>query len=45
MVATRTSVNESFGEARVLKALTGFIEAPTISLDGKEMFFHKKVGQ
>lgn len=44
MVATRTSVSEPFGEARALTALTGFVEAPTIPLDGKEMFFHKKVG-
>jgi hypothetical protein len=45
MVATRSSVGESFGEPRVLTALTGFVEAPTISLDGKEMFYHKKVGK
>jgi hypothetical protein len=44
MVATRTSVNEPFSEARTLTALAGFVEAPTIPLDGKEMFFHKKVG-
>jgi hypothetical protein len=44
MVATRASVNEPFGEPRTLTALTGFVEAPTIPLDGKEMFFHKKVG-
>jgi hypothetical protein len=43
MVATRNSVNDPFGEPRVLTALTGFVEAPTISLDGKEMSFHKKV--
>jgi len=45
MVATRTSVKEPFGEPCVLTALTGFVEAPTISLDGKEMFFHKRVGK
>jgi WD40 repeat protein len=44
MVATRTSVYEPFGEPRALTALSGFVEAPTISLEGKEMFFHKKVG-
>ena len=44
MVATRASVKEPFGEPRVLTALTGFVEAPSISLDGKELFFHKKVG-
>ena len=45
MVATRISVSEPFGEPRALTALTGFVEAPTIPLDGKEMFFHKKVGK
>lgn len=45
MVATRTSVDEPFGELRALTALTGFVEAFTIPLDGKEMFFHKKVGK
>ncbi len=44
MVATRLSTNAPFGEPRVLTALTGFVEGPAVSLDGKEMFFHKKVG-
>ena len=44
MVATRGSVDEPFGEPRVLAVLTGFVEAPTISIDGKELFCHKKVG-
>jgi hypothetical protein len=33
-----------FGEARALTGLTGFVEAPSVPLDGKEMFFHKKIG-
>lgn len=45
MVATRTSADAAFDQPRVLKALSGFVEAPTISLDGKEMFYHKKVGE
>jgi len=44
MVSTRNSSREPFGEPRTLAALTGFVEAPSLSLDGKEMFFHKKVG-
>ena len=44
MVATRASADAPFGTPAVLSSLTGFIEAPTISLDGKEMYFHKKVG-
>lgn len=45
MVAKRVSEDVPFGEPHVLSALTGFVEAPTISLDGREMFYHKKVGQ
>jgi len=45
MVASRNSLTDPFGEPRVLKDLTGFVEAPSISLDRKEMFFHKKVGE
>ena len=45
MVARRNSVTEPFGEPRVLAALAGFVEAPSVSLDGKEMFFHKKIGE
>jgi hypothetical protein len=44
MVATRTSANDPFGEPAALRQLLGFVEAPSISLDRKEMFFHKKVG-
>lgn len=44
VVATRTSVYEPFGEPRVLTALTGYVEAPSISQDGLELFFHKKIG-
>ena len=43
MVATRASAGAPFGRPRVLTALTGIIEAPTVSLDLHEMFFHKKV--
>jgi Tol biopolymer transport system component len=45
MVAARGSVNDPFSEPRALTALTGFVEAPTVSPDEKEMFFHKKVGK
>jgi hypothetical protein len=43
MVAKRTKAEAPFDEPRVLDALTGFVEAPSLSLDGREMFFHKKV--
>jgi hypothetical protein len=44
MVATRPSTSQPFGEPEVLQYLNGFVEAPSISTDGKEMFFHKKIG-
>jgi hypothetical protein len=44
LVATRTATNNSFGKPEVLGALQGFVEAPSISLDEKELFFHKKIG-
>src|SRR5271165_7104172 len=44
LVATRASTTEPFGEAHVLKSITGFVEAPSVSLDRQELFFHKKVG-
>ena len=44
MVARRKDRFTSYGEAEKLAALTGFIEAPTITDDKQEMFFHKKAG-
>jgi hypothetical protein len=44
MVAGRTATSNSFGAARVLAAFQGFVEAPSVSLDEKELFFHKKSG-
>jgi hypothetical protein len=43
MVAKRSKPDTPFDEPRVLDALTGFVEAPSVSRDGREMFFHKKV--
>jgi hypothetical protein len=44
MVAQRASVGVPFGEPRVLKELTGFVEAPCVSRDGRELFFHRWQG-
>jgi len=44
MVATRKKTSEPFGVPKVLSEIQGFVEAPTISLDKSEMFFHKKDG-
>lgn len=45
MVATRATPESPFDEPRVLAKLDGFVEAPTVPLDGSEMFFHKRVGE
>lgn len=42
MVATRASVNDAWGEPKAIKSIQGFVEAPTLTADGKEMFFHKQ---
>jgi WD40-like Beta Propeller Repeat len=43
MVSTRPTPDAPFEEPRVLSALAGYVEAPTLSLDTRELFFHKKV--
>ena len=45
MLATRMSIREPFDQARVLSSLSGFVEAPSISMDTTEMFFHKKASK
>jgi hypothetical protein len=45
MIATRNSATEPFGKPARLTAIEGFCEAPSITLDRKELFFHKKVGK
>ncbi len=42
MVALRAADGQIFGKPKVLP-FTGMVEAPTVSLDESEMFFHKKV--
>lgn len=44
MVSTRSEADAPFGEPRALRALSGYVEAPSISLDRQELFFHKKIG-
>ena len=43
MVATRDSDTAPFGKPKVLTALSGMVEAPSVPLDLGEIFFHKKV--
>jgi Tol biopolymer transport system component len=41
MVAVRPAPDAPFAEPRRIAALTGFVEAPALSRDGQELFFHK----
>ena len=40
--ATRGDVNSAFGAPQRVAAATGFVEAPTLSADGRSLYFHKK---
>ncbi len=44
MVATRSSTGEPFGPPARLAVIEGFSEAPSLTLDKHEMFYHKKDG-
>jgi hypothetical protein len=41
-VSTRQNKNESFGSPTIIKSITGFSEAPTISPDQQTLYYHKK---
>lgn len=41
-VATRSTLTDAFGEVKRVASITGFAEAPTISPDGKRLYFHQK---
>lgn len=43
-MATRTRAGEPFGMPRLITAIEGFIEGPTISGDGMTLYYHKKDG-
>ena len=43
-VAKRTSPSGVFGVPELVGAAEGFVEGPTLSLDGKRMYYHKKLG-
>jgi len=39
--ATRSSVSSAFGIARQLDQVSGFVEAPTLSPDEKQLYYHR----
>lgn len=41
-VAVRNNTSESFGVPVKLNALTGFVEAPTLTADGTRLYFHQR---
>jgi len=43
-LAVRESVTEPFSEPVKIEALVGFVEAPTLSADGKSLYYHKLEG-
>jgi Tol biopolymer transport system component len=43
--ATRLSRSAPFGMARKIEAIDGFAEGPTLSPDGKALYYHKREGK
>ena len=39
--ATRANISKPYGTPIKIEAATGFVEAPTISADGKSLYYHK----
>lgn len=44
MQATRERLSQSFGQSKVVSVADGFVEGPSLSADGKFLYYHKKVG-
>ena len=42
--ASRSSTSKPFGKPRRIRAITGFAEAPSLSPDGKSLYYHKNEG-
>jgi len=42
--ARRASTADPFGTPETLTSIKGFVEAPSLSADGRTLYFHKKVG-
>jgi len=43
-MASRKSITEAFGMPIEIKSITGFVEAPSPSTDGKLLYFHRRDG-
>jgi len=42
LMASRTSTTKPFGAVERIPAISGFVEAPTISPDGRSLYFHRR---
>ncbi|HEY0757738.1 MAG TPA: hypothetical protein VGD59_00630 [Acidisarcina sp.] len=42
--ASRADTGSPFGPPRKIEAISGFVEAPTISPDGRSLYYHRKEG-
>jgi Tol biopolymer transport system component len=40
--ASRAAVGDPFGAAKKIEAIAGFVEGPTISPDGRSLYYHKR---
>ena len=43
-VAKRNNTSEPFGRPEIIDSITGFVEGPSLSGNGKTLYFHKKDG-
>lgn len=43
--ATRSATTSAFGAPRRLTAITGFVEGPSLSPDGRSLYYHRREGE
>jgi hypothetical protein len=43
--ATRAAADKPFGEPQHVSSAVGFVEAPSLSADGRRLYFHRRVGE
>ena len=41
--ATRNTATDAWGPSRTIASITGFVEAPSVSRDGRRLYFHMKM--
>lgn len=43
--ATRATADDAFGPSKTIAAIEGIVEAPSLSSDGRTLYYHAKVGE